>query len=219
MAAKVSVDIEMFEDSTFVLGSRRSDESDGLPMFLEGADLCFSRQNSLSQAFVDSEPSGTFSRSRSFKEGFDFFQMSRQNSSSLIDNVGKVVLGRDNSTGIDLSRENSGFLGFLARETSANLAGFFSCTTSDISDLVGFEHQEHEAPSTLQNAPRSLNLDRSSQTSAVTAKPSRGAPSKSLRSRQDSTSLIDNVDKVQVFSVKITASALEMVRHHFRIRV
>ena len=187
MASKVSVDIDMFEDSTFVLGPRRSDESDGLPMYLGGADLCFSRENSLSQAFVlDREPSGTFSRSRSFKEGFDFCPMSRQDSTSLIDNVDKVVLGQDNSTDLALSRENSGFLGFLARETSANLAGLLCGTSSDISDLVGFEHQEHQAPS----APRrrdildlddSLDLDRTSLTSAASAKRSRGAPSKSLR--------------------------------------
>jgi hypothetical protein len=191
MAAKVTVDFDMLEDSAFVL-------ADGLPMFTD-VDFSLSRENSLSKSFrLEREPSRTFSRSRSFREELEICSMSRENSTSFIDNMDKVVLGRDNSADLSLTRENSGFLGFLARETSANLAAILSGTSSDISDVVDFvdhkglkqeEKKVSSSAATVSPSGRRCdellgmmdNLDQTSPRSGIVTKLGRGAPSKSRR--------------------------------------
>jgi hypothetical protein len=201
MTSKVSVDFDMLDDAPFVLGAHRSNESDGLPIFGDVGDISFSRENSMSKSIrLDRETSRAYSRSHSFKDDLDIGPLIHENSASFIDHVDRVVLGRDNSTDLMFSRENSGLLGFLARETSADLANILCGTSSDISDVVFEERAGASSTCTPRAAAHSPTLHRSdellstahtfdhSSTAASTAaereaaaKRPRGAPGKSLR--------------------------------------
>ena len=132
--------IEMFDDSTFALPSRHSNEfdvlpafADVLPAFADSGDLCIQNCQLFS---LSREVSRSFSRSDSFKDIFDIPSLSREASKTVIGNI--VVLGREDSMGLlmtretgfhddsnDLlimTRENSGFLGSLARDLSTDLS-------------------------------------------------------------------------------------------------
>ena len=135
MAAKVSVERDMFEDEVFVLAGSRS-TSDNLPAFSEHCwEFSLSRENS-EKLILSRQNSMSRQNSASVvvkDEKDEMLILSRENSGSLIEDL--LVFGRQNS-GLHMSRENSGFLGSLARETSADL-GRLLCITSSISDVLG----------------------------------------------------------------------------------
>jgi hypothetical protein len=134
MTDMISVDVQIIDDSTFVLSSCRSED---LPLYSEsGWDgvLVLSRENSEKLVLSrDNSNSLVFSRenSQSGKDLFDKILLSRENSTSIADDT--AILGRENS-GLLLTRENSGFLGSLARETSADLCHIL-CGPSDAVEI------------------------------------------------------------------------------------
>jgi hypothetical protein len=135
MAAKLfSVDVDMVVDESYVLNTFRSNESEGLPRFSEN-DLPSSWDNG-QMFFLTPQVSKSISRSDSFKDMLNLSSVSRENSTSFLDSVDKLVLGTDPADDFAASRENSGFLSSLTRETSADLNKLLCGITSDISDLV-----------------------------------------------------------------------------------
>ena len=83
--------------------------------------------------FFLSQASKSMSRSDSFK---DILALSRENSTSFMDNVDKMVLGNEFGDGLTFSRENSGLMPAFAKEKSADLDKLLCGTSSDITEFV-----------------------------------------------------------------------------------